>query len=159
MATAEQIEFLKREYASAQMASHIWPAMAACEAALETGWGASQLYQRGNNVFGEKQHDPPVFLTVTLPTLEFNAGQFVKVTAQFIWFPTSIDAYISRMKTLRRLSSEYPEYAAALAATSPEVFIESVSKRWSTDPNRAANVLEIYRAHGDILQAQSAPAA
>jgi len=156
MATVEQIQFLQHEYSKAQTANHIWPEIAACEAAVETAWGTSELYQRGCNVFGEKQHTPPVFLTLTLPTKEFNAGHFVTVTADFIWFPTTTEAYISRMKTLRRLASEYPEYAAALAATTREDYIASVSKRWSTDPQRAATVLAIYRAHADVLGSAAA---
>jgi flagellum-specific peptidoglycan hydrolase FlgJ len=151
MATPEQIKFLQDEAAKARLANHVWPEYAACEAALETAWGASQLYLRANNIFGEKQHAAPVFLTTLFPTREVQAGKWVTVDAAFIWFPTTIEAFVSRMKTLRRLAAEYPEYLAALAATTGEDFVTEVSKRWSTDPQRGVKVLEIHAAHNNVF--------
>ena len=160
MATPEQVEFLRRACGAARLAHHVWSEYAACEAALETAWGTSRLYLQGNNVFGEKQHAKPVFLTVTLPTREYRYGVgWITVQAPFIWFPSPIEAFEMRMQTLRRLAVEknsageleYPEYAAALAATSGEAFVTEVSKRWSTDPERGAKVLEIFNAHMDVF--------
>lgn len=158
MATLEQLQFLQRMFSSAKLANHVWPEYAACEAALETSWGNSQLYLRGCNVFGEKQHEQPVWLTMMLPTREVLAGRTVIVQADFIWFPTPMEAFVSRMKTLNRLAARYPAYAAALAATSGEEFVTQVSKDWLTDPERAAKVLEIHNAHKDVFAAPaSAP--
>jgi flagellum-specific peptidoglycan hydrolase FlgJ len=154
MATLEQLQFLQKEAGAAATASHLWPEFAACEAAVETAWGTSRLYLQGCNIFGEKQHEQPIFKTVTLPTREMEAGQWITVDAAFIWFPTTIESFVSRMKTLRRLAATYPEYAAALAATSGEDFVTQVSKRWSTDPQRAVKVLEIYSAHRNVFVQQ-----
>lgn len=151
MATLEQLQFLERAAAAARHANHVWPEFAACEAALETSWGTSQLFLRGNNVFGEKQHATPVYLTMMLPTWEVVNGQKITIQAAFIWFPSAIEAFMSRMETLQRLAGTYPEYAAALAATTGEEFVTEVSKRWSTDPERAVKVLEIYSAHKDVF--------
>lgn len=149
MLTAEQVDFLQRQRTAAQIARHVWPEYAACEAALETAWGTSELFFRAKNVFGEKQHVVPVFLTITLPTWEVINGRRAETTASFIWFPSPIEAYESRMATLWRLA--YPEYADALAAVTGEGFVTNVSKRWSTDPDRAAKVLAIYDAHKDVF--------
>jgi flagellum-specific peptidoglycan hydrolase FlgJ len=151
MASLEQLQFLDRVHSAARLANHVWPEYAACEAALETAWGTSQLYIRGNNIFGEKQHVDPVFLTLKLPTREMQAGQWVTVQADFIWFPSANESFVMRMKTLRRLG--YPEYANALAASTGEEFVTEVSKRWSTDLERAAKVLAIHSAHKDVLAA------
>ncbi len=48
------------------------------------------------------------------------------------------------MDTLKRLSSSYPHYAEALAATDPFQYVRAVSKTWATDPDRAAHVIAIY---------------
>lgn len=149
MATPEQLGFLKDEAAKARLGGHIWPEFAACEAAVETAWGTSQLYRKGNNVFGEKQHAKPIFLTVALPTREFAGGEWTDVLANFVWFPSTIEAFAQRMKTLA--AQGFPEYKAALAAASGEAFVTEVSKRWSTDPNRAATVLEIYNVHKSVF--------
>jgi flagellum-specific peptidoglycan hydrolase FlgJ len=45
--------------------------MAACEAALESTWGASELATKGNNLFGQKQQVHPEFGTLHIPTREF----------------------------------------------------------------------------------------
>jgi hypothetical protein len=51
------------------------------------------------------------------------------------------------MALLHRLQQNYPAYARALSATTGELFIEEVSRAWSTDPQRAAKVLAIHRQH------------
>ncbi len=50
-----QDEFLSKACAAARSAGHIFPEYAACEAALESGWGMSGLAQKANNLFGQKQ--------------------------------------------------------------------------------------------------------
>jgi len=50
-----------------------------------------------------------------------------------------------------RLAPEYPHYAAALAAATGGEYVDQVSITWSTDPERAANVLEICRAHANVF--------
>jgi hypothetical protein len=54
---------------------------------------------------------------------------------------------------LEREQGEYPAFAAALHATTGEEFVRQVSVKWSTDPQRAEKVLEIYRRHGFMLHA------
>jgi flagellum-specific peptidoglycan hydrolase FlgJ len=150
MATILQL-FLQNEFGAARLAGHLFPDYAACEAALETGWGSSELFQHANNVFGEKQHTIPIYMTARFPTREMQNGAWVTVEAEFVWFPTTSKAFQSRMDTLHRLASVYPEYAAALSARTGEEFVVEVSKRWSTDPDRAQKVLEIYAAHRDVF--------
>jgi flagellum-specific peptidoglycan hydrolase FlgJ len=134
---------------------HIFPAYAACEAALESAWGRSRLAVEANNLFGQKQSKPPLAGTETLvlPTREFLQGEWTTVNASWVRFASWSDCFRARMRLLRRLSPKYPHYAAALAATTGEEFILEVSQTWSTDPDRARKVLAIYDAHRDLLQA------
>ena len=137
--------FLLRAEAAAKSAGHIFPAYAACEAALESYWGESMLASAHLNLFGMKQHLHPIYGTVTLPTREFLDGGWVHVTgASFVSYPTWDACFQDRMATLTRLAPKYPHYAKALAAKDGNEYVLEVSASWATDPNRAQAVLEIY---------------
>lgn len=153
MLSPQQIKALKTLLEQARASDHIFPEYATCEAVLETAWGTSELFRDYRNVFGEKQSEHPIFWTVKLSTKEHIGDRDVTVLAPFVWFPTIADSFTARMQLLERLAGTYPEYAAALHATSGEEFVGHVSKRWSTDPLRAQKVLIIYGAHRDVLEA------
>lgn len=146
-------QFLVTMAAEAKAATHPWPEYAACEAALESAWGTSKLYLQAGNIFGMKQHHPPIFDTIELPTKEYVNGQWQTVIASWVKYPTAADCFADRLDTLRRLSLQdgYERYAAALAATTGEDFIIQVSAKWSTDPDRAKKVLETYAKHAAIF--------
>jgi flagellum-specific peptidoglycan hydrolase FlgJ len=156
-----QDDFLRRAAAAAGAAGHLFPEYAACEAALESAWGQSGLATRANNLFGQKQSQPPIDGTGTLPlpTKEFLHGQWVTVTANWVLFKDWSTCFHARMRLLQVASGRYPHYAAALIATSGEQFVREVSQTWSTDPARASKVLSIYAAHHSCFApSQSDPA-
>ncbi len=139
-------------YGQAKLSEHIFPAMAACEAMVETGWMSSELARDYCNLFGQKQSvGQPIFLSVNMPTREVVDGQWIDVRAKFVWFPNVAACFTARMHTLLRLADAYPHYAAALHASNAEDYVIAVSKTWSTDPMRAAKCISIYRAHADIF--------
>ena len=144
--TPEQKAFLLEAAAAATKAGHIFPQMAACEAALESAYGQSLLAVQDSNLFGMKAHLHEVFNTHVLPTREFENGEWIVVDAKWIHYPDWASCLADRMSTLKRLSPYLPHYAAALAATDPETYIAEVSQSWATDPNRGAKVLAIYNA-------------
>ena len=125
--------------------------MAACGAALESAWGTSELAIRANNLFGAKQRVHPIYGTLSLPTKEFLNHEWVTETAEWISFPAVEDCFVARMDTLKRLAPEYPHYALAIEAKTPEEYFTEVSLSWSTDPNRAQNCIEIYHAHLSVF--------
>jgi flagellum-specific peptidoglycan hydrolase FlgJ len=151
MTTSTEKEFLTKAYAAAVAAQHVFPEMAACEAALESGWGLSELATKANNLFGQKQAVHPQFGTLILPTKEFLGGKWITEDADWVSFPTVADCFTARMATLERLAPQYPHYAAALAAKTPEEYVTQVSMSWSTDPQRAAKCIETYRAHAEVF--------
>jgi flagellum-specific peptidoglycan hydrolase FlgJ len=128
----------------AAIAGHIFSEMAAAEAALESNFGQSKLAEEACNLFGLKQHQHPVYGTLALPTREFLTNQWQVVEADFVKYPTYADCFADRMATLIRLKDAYIHYKLALTASDPDIYIEEVSKSWSTDPNRADNVRAIY---------------
>lgn len=142
-----QKQFLDKACAQAEQSGHIFPAMAACEAALESGYGTSGLAIADNNLFGMKQHEHPIYGTVVLPTREFLHGEWTVVNASWIQYPDYASCFQDRMDTLKRLAGEFPHYAAALAAQDEVTYVTEVSKSWSTDPERATKVIEIYNEY------------
>lgn len=146
--TNTQKQFLVRATEQAQEAGHVFPQMAACEAALESAYGTSALAVRGNNLFGTKQHVHPIYGTLNLPTREFLRSAWTVVSAEWVLYPTEAACFADRIGTLHRLASTYPHYAAALAATDPITYINQVSQTWSTDPKRAADVIAVYKSAG-----------
>jgi flagellum-specific peptidoglycan hydrolase FlgJ len=150
---AFETEFLARAVVAARRGGHIFPAMAACEAALESGWGRSSLARTANNLFGQKQsHDKSAGIgTLTLPTREYVHGRWITVDAQWVKFPGWSASFAGRMEILRALQSQIPAYAQALRAKTPEQFVQLVSEKWSTDPGRAGKVLSIYDEHLSLL--------
>jgi flagellum-specific peptidoglycan hydrolase FlgJ len=137
-------QFLDKARAQAIQSGHVFPDMAACEAALECGFATSALAIKYNNLFGMKQHEHPVYGTVVLPTKEFLNHGWVVVNASWVTYPDYASCFKDRMDTLQRLQHVYPHYGAALSATDPITYINEVSKSWSTDPDRAAKVIAIY---------------
>ncbi len=126
---------------------HIFPPMAACEMALESGYGTSLLYRVDFNGFGMKKHIHEVYQTVSLPTKEFLGGEWQTVSAGFVRYPDLKACFSDRMNTLRRLSTVYPHYAAALAASDPVTYVTEVSKSWSTDLRRGDKCVKIYEEY------------
>lgn len=144
-----QREFLNRAAAEAEKAQHPFPKAAACEAALESSWGNSALAREENNLFGMKQHRHPLYETMNLPTREFVAGEqkWIQVTAAWVKYPDWASCFADRLSTLKRLASTYAHYAAALAAPDAQSYVTEVSRSWSTDPDRAQKVLQIYQKY------------
>src|SRR5437899_1366668 len=142
-----QRDFLDRASAEAAKASHPFPQMAACEAALESSCATSQLASEGNNLFGMKQHAHPIYGTMTLPTREFMLGEWKQVTANWVSYPDLRGCFADRLATLQRLSNAFPHYKAAIEAQDATTYITEVSKTWSTDPMRAEKVLSIYQEY------------
>ena len=147
---SNQTDFLAKALAHAELARHMFPEYAACEAALESAWGKSRLAREANNLFGEHQHHVPIYETYVL-----HPNDNVDPNDDWIKFPSWKECFESRMDTLHRLAAkvysdgkpQYPHYVAALAAPDGETFVKEVSQTWAQDPTRAEHVLQIHRAH------------
>jgi len=152
--SANQQEWIEETAQAATDSGHVFPEMAACEAALESAFGQSALAREGLNLFGLKQSTHPRYGTLALPTREFLDGDWTVVPANWIKYPTLADCFEDRMATLKRLAPVYPHYAAALAAPDAYTYVTEVSQTWSTDPDRASKVIAIY---GQYFMAGTTP--
>lgn len=144
MTPDDQRTWLLQTASAASRSAHVWPQYAACEAAIESGFGQSGLARMDNNLFGMKQHKHAVYGTHNLPTKEFENGEWITTTAAWVSYPDVESCFADRMATLNRLASTFPHYAAALDAKTGEDYVREVSQTWSTDPQRADKVLRIY---------------
>ncbi len=149
-----QEEFLGRARGAAAESGHIFPDFAACEAALESGWGQSKLAVEANNLFGQKQSHPAIGESIAFPTKEYAHGAWMTVPAAWIKFVDWQACFAGRMALLSRLALAYPAYADALAARDGVSFVTLVSERWSTDPSRAAKVLAVWKTHNVLFSRQ-----
>jgi flagellum-specific peptidoglycan hydrolase FlgJ len=134
---SSQRNFLDRASGEALKANCLFPQMAACEAALESNYGNSELATRDNNLFGLKLHshpDHPEWGLHSLPTREFENGEWITINSNWMSYPDWNACFQDRMGTLYRLSNLFPHYAAAVKATDPETYVRQVSQSWSTDP-------------------------
>lgn len=128
---------------AATAAGHLFPAYAACEAALETAgtplvgvpqsnFGRDGVYLEGNNVFGNKAPatmpaEPSGMTTFNIETREYIQGiGYMMVPATWIRFSTIANAFTYRMSLLKRWSI----YAEALRAQTGEEFVRCVSAKW-----------------------------
>jgi flagellum-specific peptidoglycan hydrolase FlgJ len=143
--TPVELEFLHQAAVAADTAGHIFPQMAACEAGEESRYGQSLLAIQDSNLFGMKQHRHAAYGTATLPTREFENGEWVEVDAEFVKYASWAQCFQDRMVTLCRLAGTYKNYADALHATDANDYIFHVSKTWSTDTHRAETISLIYR--------------
>lgn len=131
-----QRQFLNRATAEAVKANHPFAQMAACEAALESSWGNSELARDANNLFGMKLHQHNIYGKINLPTREWSAAKGWMQVPGVDWekYPDWRSCFCDRLVTLERLSNAYPHYKAALDAPDAKSYIISVSESWSTDP-------------------------
>lgn len=139
---AFQSQFIAKATQQAEQAGHVWPVMAACEAALESGWGKSALSIQANNLFGVKAKSAPC---LSLPTREWLDEQWVVIESTWRQYEDQAGCFADRMSILRRMAPSTQNYATALAANNPEAYVTAVSRSWSTDPDRAKKVLAIYK--------------
>ena len=145
-------QFLPLAVKAAEESGHVWPEYAACEAALESNWGESRLAKFGNNLFGRKVSKNWTGQTLSIKTWEDlnRDGQREPeeiVDARWAKFNSWDECFRDRMAVLTALAPKFPDYAVALDAKDGESFVINVSRTWATDPNRAAKVLQIHRAH------------
>lgn len=139
--------FLETMKAAATAAGHKWPGAAAAEAADETGWG--QHYPKGsNNVLGIKAFKGWMGKTVGAYGTEENPDGTFTGPQPDRWcvFASFEDCFAEQMVILQE-----PRYAAAQVATTVEIYIAAECVVWSTGILKGQAVLEIYRAHIDIL--------
>ena len=115
------------------------------EAALESGWGGSELAQRGKNLFGVKVYPGWEGAAMLLPTREFEGGVWTTVQAQWCVYVTWGASILDHARFL----FQEPRYREALQVRQDVgQFAPAIQRAgYATDPNYAEKILSICRAH------------
>lgn len=115
------------------------------EAALESGWGESQLARDGKNLFGVKADPAWHGDVLTLNTREFLHGTWVMVPARWRKYndwQNCMDDHAAFLHQNRR-------YAACFQCVAGDAFAKAVAQAgYATDPDYASKVISIINQHG-----------
>ncbi len=116
------------------------------QAALESGWGKSGLTMQAKNLFGIKALGNWSGPTVTMPTQEYENGQWVTVNSAFRAYP-SWQASLDDHAKFFFVNSRYVP-ALAIRADSNEWAKEIQACGYATDPTYADTLIEIASQFG-----------
>ena len=134
----DRATFLRSLYEAAKASGHIWPSFAACEAAIDSDWGTSELAKQANNVFNLRA--PARFasnMQWAIYVQTVNGKQY-----DWLKFRSLQECFEARMSKLRNFNMYY----LALRAKTGGEYIREVSKLWSTDSERPRKVMELVQA-------------
>lgn len=114
------------------------------QAALESGWGVSQLYAMGKNIFGVKAGPYWTGNTLSMPTKEFVNGKPVTVDALWRAYATVEEAIADHAAFLLGNKRYRPCFDHKDAAG----FAKALQAAgYSTNPRYADLLLQIIQAH------------
>ncbi len=130
---------------ASQAASKIPASFTIAQAALESGWGGSELYQKARNVFGIKVYPGWTGDVFKLPTHEYQDGQLIEVIADWCLYASYADCIADHARFL----TDEPRYAGCFAHpyTGPRFAIEVAKAGYSTDPQYAEKIASIIHQY------------
>jgi flagellum-specific peptidoglycan hydrolase FlgJ len=119
----------------------------------ESGWGQSSLAAGSHNLFGIKGSGPAG--SVTLPTQEFEGGQWITINAQFAAYRNDAESIAGHAALLA--TSGY--YGKAMAdRADPDAFANDLTGVYATDPNYGATLITLMKTY-NLYQYDTAPPA
>lgn len=162
MATPTQLAWLQGSYHAALLATltpdgppwslkietEQYAAAAACEAAVETGWGA-HLPPNSNNVLGIKAYKGWTGPVVSADGTEQNTDGSWTGPESDLWcvFSSPEACFAEQLMILQE-----PRYAKAAEAETVMQYIVEECAVWSSSQSKGALVLQIFNSHKDVLQ-------
>lgn len=154
---AEQAAFIEKMIAAIKAQPTLYgllPSVIVAQAALESGWGKSEL-SRYNNLFGVKASptqysaawNPQSSRTVNLRTKEYDNGYNSEVATWRV-YDTIADSITDR----NALVATNPRYSAALKVATPEQQIQALKDGgYATEPDYVRRVLSVINS-SDLQQ-------
>lgn len=114
------------------------------DAALESGWGGSQLTQQAMNLFGVKADPSWIGPTYAIATREYLGGQWVMQNALFRKYTDWLGSITDHAQFL----ITNPRYAQAFQCADGVAFAQAVAAAgYATDPQYAQKLASIIQAH------------
>lgn len=110
------------------------------EAALESGWGKSQLAQEAFNLFGVKADPSWHGEVLSLPTREYLHGKWIMVQARWRKYSDWSGSIGDHAAFLR----SNPRYSTAFQTTDAIAFTRAIAEAgYATDPNYAKKIGDV----------------
>src|SRR6202000_677934 len=117
-------------------------AVTIAQAIEESAWGRSGLAAQYHNLFGIKGTGPAG--SVSLPTSEYEGGQWVTIDAQFRFYHNDAEPIADHAELLA--TSGY--YTRAMAdRTVPDAFANDLTGVYATDPDYGANLIALMKLY------------
>ncbi|WP_163653592.1 glucosaminidase domain-containing protein [Listeria sp. PSOL-1] len=121
---------------------HVLPSITAAQAALESGWGTSELSTKAHNLFGIKGDYNGQY--VMMPTKEFINGQWVTIEAKFKKYPSKNESMIDHGDFLQK-----PRYQNIIGETDYKTVAKNLqADGYATDPEYASKLISIVERWG-----------
>jgi flagellum-specific peptidoglycan hydrolase FlgJ len=127
---------------AAQRQYGIPAAVTIAQAIEESTWGQSQLATQYNNLFGIKGTGPAG--SVTLPTQEYENGQWVTINAPFRVY-SNVAQSITDHTLLLATGSPYQQ--AMADRRSPDTFANDLTGVYATDPTYGSSLISLMRQY------------
>jgi flagellum-specific peptidoglycan hydrolase FlgJ len=144
MTPADFIAALRDPARASAVKSKIPASFTIAQAALESGWGKSELATRGFNLFGVKADAPWKGDILTMPTREFLQGAWVTVAARWRRYPD----WLACLDDHAAFLMKNPRYHLAFLTTTPEAFAKAIAAAgYATDPAYAGKIIATINAH------------
>jgi flagellar rod assembly protein/muramidase FlgJ len=121
------------------------PSFTIAQAALESGWGKSQLAREAFNLFGVKADASWHGAVLELPTKEFIGGQWVTEVARWRRYP----GWLECLDDHARFLTDNPRYRPAFQFQDGRRFASAVAAAgYATDPTYSAKIISIIQFRG-----------
>jgi flagellum-specific peptidoglycan hydrolase FlgJ len=127
---------------AAQQRYGVPAAVTIAQAIEESAWGQSGLAAQYHNLFGIKGTGPAG--SVTLPTAEYEGGQWVTIDAQFRVYHNDAESIADHAELLA--TSGYYTRAMADRAV-PDAFANDLTGVYATDPDYGANLIALMKLY------------
>ena len=127
---------------AAQQRYGVPAAVTIAQAIEESAWGQSGLAAQYHNLFGIKGTGPAG--SVSLPTSEYEGGQWVNIDAQFRVYHNDAESIADHAELLA--SSGYYTRAMADRAV-PDAFANDLTGVYATDPDYGANLIALMKLY------------
>lgn len=144
---SEFIRRLKKPMVDSTAGSGLFPSVVMAQAALESGWGRSQLSSVYNNLFGIKADRRWKGPVVNLSTREVLDGKDVTIVDGFRVYD-SVERSIRDRNNFLKLNARYRKAGVFDAKTPEEQAVALQVAGYATDPNYARALVRIINQFG-----------
>lgn len=139
------IDFIKPAAQASALRTKIPVGFTIAEAALESGWGGSELSHRANNLFGVKADASWHGAVFAIQTREYVNGAYITVPAMWRAYPgwlASIEDHANFLLDNRRYDAAFMPGLDAIA------FTHAVAAAgYATDPEYASKIVNLMQEH------------